>query len=386
MLADADTRSSLLQSSGTAGHDGKFFLASPDGSFRLNVSGQIQFRYNVNGQDPGPVGTLNDDFETGFQTRRTKLVFSGTAFDNFFFKIQGAFNRAGGGFGLQDAYVGYKFDNGLKVKWGQFKAPFLREELVSSRYQLAADRSATNEVFNQGRSQGIAAEYTTGSLRFMGSFTDGFNSANTDIAADPADFAFTGRIEYLGAGSWDQFSDFTSPMGSEYGVLVGIAVHYQDGVDAPGAAAIDAFSWTADISVEGDGWSVFGAVIGNHITNNTAALSPALGASADEFGFVLQGSVYLVEDIETFVRWDSIIPDSGSGFNTITAGFNYYLHGHAAKFTLDFQYFFDDPASSNFVGAVGSGGGTGIGFVPGVGPGAFTEAQFALRAQFQLLF
>lgn len=391
MLADADTRSSLLQSSGTAGHDGEFFLASPNGDFRLVIDGQIQFRYNVNGQDPGPVGTANDDFETGFQTRRTKLVFRGTAFDNFFFKVQGAFNRAGGGFGLQDAYVGYKFDNGLKVKWGQFKSPFLREELISSKRQLAADRSFTNEVFNQGRSQGVMAEYTTGALRFMGSFTDGFNSINTGIGADPADYAFTGRIEYLGAGSWDQFRDFTSPMGSEYGVLLGLAAHWQDGVDAPGVAAVDMFSWTADVSVEGDGWSVFGAFMGNHINNNGGTLaavipgaSAALGSATDEYGFVLQGSVYIVDDIETFLRWDGIIPASGSAFNTITAGANYYLHGHAAKFTLDVQYFFDDPASSNFAGTFGSGAGTGIGYVPGAVP--FTEAQFSLRAQFQLLF
>jgi len=47
MLADAETRSSLLQNSATAGHDGKFFLASPDGNFRLNIGGQIQFRYNT---------------------------------------------------------------------------------------------------------------------------------------------------------------------------------------------------------------------------------------------------------------------------------------------------------------------------------------------------
>jgi len=48
MLADADTRSSLLMSGGNAGHDGKFFLADTDGNFRLNVGGQVQFRYIAN--------------------------------------------------------------------------------------------------------------------------------------------------------------------------------------------------------------------------------------------------------------------------------------------------------------------------------------------------
>src|SRR5688572_8137802 len=47
MMADAQGRSSLLQGGATAGHDGRFFVASPDGSFRLNVGGQIQLRYLV---------------------------------------------------------------------------------------------------------------------------------------------------------------------------------------------------------------------------------------------------------------------------------------------------------------------------------------------------
>ena len=45
VLADADTRASLLQSGMTAGWDKGFFLASSDGNFKLKVAGQIQFRW-----------------------------------------------------------------------------------------------------------------------------------------------------------------------------------------------------------------------------------------------------------------------------------------------------------------------------------------------------
>ncbi|TVQ55126.1 MAG: hypothetical protein EA377_04050, partial [Phycisphaerales bacterium] len=44
VLADADTRASLMQSGMTAGHDGRFFLASSDGNFRMNISGRTQLR------------------------------------------------------------------------------------------------------------------------------------------------------------------------------------------------------------------------------------------------------------------------------------------------------------------------------------------------------
>lgn len=112
MMADANTRSSLLQSGGNAGHDGKFFLADNGGNFRLNVGGQVQFRYIANFGDENNAND-DDDFTGGFQNRRTKLSFSGhVVSSDIFYKVNGAFNRSGGDFSLEDAYVGYKFGNG----------------------------------------------------------------------------------------------------------------------------------------------------------------------------------------------------------------------------------------------------------------------------------
>jgi len=390
MLADAETRSSLLQAGGTAGHDGNFFLASPDGNFRLDISGQIQFRYNLNFRDdPADIDGDGmdedlDDFEPGFQTRRTKLKFEGHVFDpDLFYSIQGAFNRARGGgnngdFRLEDAYVGYRFGNGFEARWGQFKMPFLREELVSSKRQLAVDRSLVNEIFNQDRSQGIEVSWRNDMLRVFGAFHDGFNSDNTDLAADPADYALTGRVEYLAMGEWSQFRDFTSPRGSEpLALMVGGAVHWQDGPDGPGVTDTEIFSWTGDVSVEGNGWNAYGAYIGRA---RDADGGPNVGSATDH-AFVAQGGIYVTEEIEPFVRWDVLIPDSGSAFNTLTFGGNYYIHGHAAKFTLDVQWFLDARAD---VGSdtLAAGNNTGIGFLDN-----FTEEdEFAVRAQFQLLF
>ena len=60
LLADAGARSSLLQS-GTAGHDGKFFMASGDGNYRLNVSGATQFRYVMNFLDDDSSSSSDDE-------------------------------------------------------------------------------------------------------------------------------------------------------------------------------------------------------------------------------------------------------------------------------------------------------------------------------------
>jgi len=412
MLADADTRSSLLMSGGNAGHDGKFFLADTDGNFRLNVGGQVQFRYIANFGDSNAAD--GDDFTGGFQTRRTKLGFSGNVISkDIFFKVNGAFNRNGGNFGLEDAYVGYKFGNGWELQWGQFKAPFLREELVSSSRQLAADRSLTNEVFNQGRSQGIQLAYKAEDWRMQVAITDGFNSASTDFNQDPhffgagpsavatggeSDFAITGRAEFKLAGDWKQFKDFTSKPGSDYAMMIGVAAHYQtsdsyvNGAFGFGGPESSFTAYTIDFSVEGDGWNFFAAAVGfsSDIENLTDIDLDGTGddLSFDDFGVVVQGGMFIPDtDWEVFARWDAIFPDderaSEDSFNTITLGVNWYWSGHAAKFTLDAQIFLDESTGANGVPLAAAAGGLNTlkSFI-----GDDDEGEVAIRAQFQLLF
>lgn len=376
MMNDAQTRSSLLQSGSTSGHDGKFFLGSADGNFRLNVGGQIQFRYLANFRDddfnnvPGSGRDESDDDTTlGFQTRRTKLWFEGHIFDpNLYYKVVGAFDRGNGGFELEDAYVGYKFENGLDVRWGQFKLPFAREELVSSTRQLAVDRSNLNEVINQGRSQGVQVSWTGEQFRAAGAFSDGFNSANSDFDEDPSDFALTGRVEFLAMGDWDQFKDFTSWRGSSNGLMIGAALHWQNDSEEVANPVDDFFAYTLDASWESDGWNLYGALVG------ASADGDAPGTDSDPWGFVLQGGVFVAEDWELFARYDYTDGDNVDDFSEITFGANYYIHKHAAKFTADVVWALDDTT-----GAAATGTGTGL--LPS------TESdQFVLRAQFQLVF
>ncbi|XHC25960.1 MAG: porin [Phycisphaerales bacterium] len=383
MLADAETRSSLQSSGGTAGHDGKFFMSSAGGSFRLNVGGQIQFRYMLNlGDDLG--GTTDNDDERGFQTRRTKLDFTGTVYDDIDFKITGAFDRDGGAFTLEDAYTVFNMNENSAFQVGQFKLPFAQEELVSSRRQLAADRSVANEIFNQGRSQGVMYRYSSDDWRFAAAFSDGFNTVNTDyntsngtglLGAGEADWAFTGRFEYKGAGNWNQFRDFTSEAGSETAWMIGAAAHWETGeVGGAGSTDYDSLAYTVDATLEGDGWSLFGAFIGRSQDVDG-------GIDADDFGHVLQAAFRIPESKwEIFGRWDGVYADSSytnnDDFNTLTFGANYYMHGHAAKFTVDLQYFLDDSADNDIVSA-----NSGIGLLTDSDDG-----EIGIRAQFQLLF
>ena len=383
LLADAGARASF-QAGGTAGHDGKFFLASSDGAFRLNVSGQMQFRYNFNVRDT----TGNDkNITNGFHMRRAKISFDGQINPNIDFKVKGGFSRSSGTFKLEDAYGKYKFDNGMTVKWGQFKLPFLREENTSSSKQLTVDRSVANETFNQDYSQGVELIYAGDNFRVMGAISDGFNTDNTAFTSKKeADFAATARAELkFGDAGWKTFKDFTSFREGKTGGLVGVAGHWEtfgntgntDTFAGTAVTGMDMFSYTADASYEGGGWNIYGAFIGRTI-------DPDNSQSFDDFGAVVQGGVFVSEKDELFARWDAVFPDSSRGansddFSTLTFGANHYFvpGSHAAKLTADVQWFLDDQAmSSSLIGSE-----EGIGLAP-----TNQNDEIAIRLQMQILF
>lgn len=380
MLADAETRSSMLQS-GTAGHDGSFFLADSAGNFRLEIGGQIQYRYMANFRDESAAAP-QDDFESGFSSTRTALSFEGHIFEpNLFYKVQGNFNEAAGGtFGLEDAYFGYNLEDGWTLLAGQLRMPVLWEDMLWEQYGLAVDQSVVNAVFAQGRSQGAWVHYEADDWRMWFGASDGARSANTDFTRDPADYALTFRAEAKIAGEWSQFNSFSSAPGSEYGAKIGAAVHYQDGPNgSPLLAETEFLAYTADAMAKGDGWNAFVQFVGTQ--------TDSAGAEFDDFGFVVQGGMFLPDsDNEIFARWDIVMPDDNranhDNFNTITFGVNHYMHGQAAKLTFDVAWYLEATTDNDLVNAAANAGiGNQIGLLP-----TDEDNQFALRLQFQLLF
>jgi hypothetical protein len=423
VLADAETRSSLLSAGATAGHDGRFFIASGDGNYRLNVGGMIQVRYianfrdESNASDPDGVdgGNRADDFDPGFQNRRTKLRFDGNIVNpNWFYAVNLNFGHgfdndsptgSNNGFAfLEDAYAGYDFGNGWKGMIGQFKIPLLREELVSDARQLAAERSVTNSAFTQGWSQGVQAMYRDVDWDFAFAFSDGLQSQNTDwtnfsltttgapsfIAAGEADFAFTGRFQYKFAGQWEDFDDFTAKPGQAFSSMLGVAGHYQQSPNSGFGGDVDrnTFEYTVDISLEGDGWNAFAAFVGRHDEFKSAGSD----LDVDDFGVVVQGG-YRWSDTEIFGRWDALIPDSNwnlqeDWYHFITVGLNQYYAGHAAKATLDVCFALNETNDIAGVAEPTAGAGA-ISVLPNTGIGLLgsnSSGEAVVRLQFQLLF
>lgn len=372
VLADSQTQTSLLSTGAEAGWDKNFFLSSADGAFKLRIEGQHQFRFVWSNRDEADG---QDEDVAGFELRRTKLVFRGTLWEDLGFKVQGAFNRNGGAFQLEDAYGDWDWGNGWSLLWGQFKAPLLREEMISSSKQQAVERSYVNNVATGDRTQGIALVYTNDadSFRAWASFNDGATSLNTGFSNDQAEYAFTGRVEaVINGDGFKQFDDLPSFPEDEFGWLLGGAVHWQEDEFGTGDDEFETLIWTIDTQVEFGGANIFAYVVGAHGENNAG------DTDFDQFGFVGQGGFFLNDDWEIFGRFewydfDSDDDDESNEFSAITAGVNWYNHGHAWKWQTDVVYALDPVPSSA----------TGLGLLADTND---NDGQIVFRTQMQFLF
>lgn len=381
LLLDAAARASL-QAGPVGGHDGKFFLGSADGDYRLQFSGQVQMRYHLTGRD---AEAPDEDLTNGFNMRRVKLGMEGVVAGEWEYKVVGAFSRSRGTFDLEDAYVSRSIGENLDLTFGQFKPPLLREENISSKYQLTVDRSVVNEVFNQDWNEGVALTHETDRVRVGAVVSDGIRTRYTPYYSPAeADFAATGRVDFrLGEAPWKVFSDFTSFRGGPTGSMIGGAVHWQTSGDTANtdtfagtaAAETDLLLYTVDASYEGGGWNLYGAFVGRSTDTGDEDF--------DDFGGLVQGGVFVTDQTEIFGRWDAVFPDdsreNGDEFHTLTAGANYYFvpGSRAAKLTADVVWYLDDQAGSSSLVRVNEG----IGLAP-----SDEDGQYTVRVQMQILF
>jgi hypothetical protein len=370
VLADADVRVSALRSTLTAGWDRGFFIAAADESFRLRIEGYLQVRYAASLRDDSG----DDDTRSGFELRRTRVKFRGHVIDpSWQYSMTISYGRSDGVARLSDGFLLKTFDDTWYLKAGQFKPPLLREELMSAKRQLAVDRSLVTRsaAFNQGRAQGVEAGFEGERLRGRAMVSDGLRSANTGALEEDTELALTGRAEWLAAGTWKQFRDFSAQPGDGRGALLGAAIHYQrDEYGTARGPEEKRLIMTADASLELSGVGVFAAVNWEH--------NEADGRSdRDRIGVVAQGGAFVTERAELFARyeWGDYDEPGVADLSVLTAGFNWFIDGHRLKLTTDVGYAFKEIDE-----VWASGGASWLADAPG------RDGQVVVRSQLQLLF
>lgn len=355
VLADADTRASTLSDGIMAGWSEHFFLADAFGRFLLQIEGLSQFRFIYNYLDRA------DRSRFGFENTRTQITLRGHAFSKDFEYLvrmeatphpQPNGGIAAGAFGLTDTWVRYHLNNEWSVRAGQFKLPFLREELVSSSAQLAVERSLVNEATSVGRSSALEFAYHDSTHAFSIAFNNGMTNRQTVLRetmgvprfnrpaiGENVEYSITARYERLFAGTWNQFQDFTSPIDDEYGMLFGIAVHVQNNeaqqAQIIGESEPRSMSATADLSIEWGGASAFASVTYHYVDSPQFQIFHIIG-------IVGQASVYVAPKWELFGRYEFLQMENVSGGGAAagdlmitTFGVNYYIEGHDIKWTSD---------------------------------------------------
>lgn len=382
VLRDADRRSQLLQQSGnfTAGYSkGKFIIQDDAGDFVFHPWLQFQPRFVANFREDAKNSNTSDDFESGFEIRRMKIGFDGNAFTpNLTYLFLWATDRSTGGLNLEEAFAKYKFGD-FAVKGGQYKDPFSHESLTSSKKLLAADRSLLSDVFTGGDNfvQGVSLIYDNGGpLRAEAAYTDGANQPNRNFQDYPtsgvsANFGAAGRVEYLAFGKWASYEDFTALGNKEDMLVIG------GGVDLTQAGDTDMLLHTIDIQYETGALGLFAAYMGRYSDHAPVGAGVGSQHSLYDWGVVAQAAYLLNEQWEPFVRYDFLHLDGESqsasaenDIHEITVGVNHYMHGHAAKFTVDASWLPN--------GSIVADSGADILTTAGTN-------QYVLRVQFQLL-
>jgi hypothetical protein len=369
VLSDADTRASLLQEGMTAGHDGKnFFLASTDGNFRLNLRGQIQFRYEYNRREQD--GSINEADREGFEMSRIRLGFSGNVVDPSWTYQLLLYANSSGTTSFLDAYVTKTFDNGLSMTAGQFKIPLLREWLISETAQQFIERSTVNNVFGGSYTQGVALGYNLEQFRFLASFNDGASMINTPFGGEDTEYAFSGRVDFLAFGDWKQTSDFESWVGTDPMLVLGASAHYQKGDQITGGDETDVTRWSLDGLLKLGGVNLFAAVVGSHNR-------PDVAVETDQLGVVAQAGVFVTKQVEIIGRyeWGDLDTEGVDDLSLATVGVNYFIAKHQLKVSADIGYSFNELST----GWTYNGGGS-------LTDAADEDGQIIGRAQIQLLF
>lgn len=402
LRADADARASFLG-----------LNSQPN----INLSAVFQARYMASFRDAQPGDDLGDDDTTiGFDIPRAQIRMSGNVTESISGHLSFDFGAAelngrndAGTAVLLNAFAAWALDDSWTLLIGQWHNPVVAEEAVQAEFGLAVERSVVNEFFNPGYTQGVAAAYTSDNWKFVGAFSDGAtyigneNTANSPFNSSAEnDWGLTGRLDFLVSGTWDQFGSFSSFRGSNNGIKLGLGGHYQQqGRTNPsnwdwgvlGGVGLDRMNislWTADAMLKGDGWNLFAAYTGHHID-----ATPEVGdlPSFTNHGFVLQGGMFVSEQVELFGRYDALYLDSDlrdlagadrRHFHYLTAGFNYFLipDSFSARFTADAVYSFNNTALLDALSPE-PGGFNGPSTTGLLGS---SDGELLLRAQMTLVF
>jgi len=308
-----------------------FEFKTEDEKFSLAIGARLQFRYYFEDFDK----ESGKDDSSSFQVKRAKIFAHGNAYlKDLTYKIQ--VNTAGSSVTLEDFYVDYKMVEGLKIRAGQYKVPFNRQELTSSGSQQFVDRAITNEAFALNRDQGVMLHSFL--LRDYGEYAIGiFNGNGRNKSGNENNgHLFVGRVAFYPLGKFNMYSEsdiehLTSPKAG-----IGVAAAYNARVpfqENDTTFIKDESRITADFMFK---WYGFSLLLDYFtITNDVRD-----GEKTESTGFNVQAGAFIIpEHLEVAGRFATVEPNvdvRDDEEQEIAIGINYFIKEHNLKLQADY--------------------------------------------------
>jgi phosphate-selective porin OprO and OprP len=354
--------------------------------FALNVGKEAKLKLGgflqVNGE-VGDVGASDGNFPDNELTptravtrdrirlRRARINVSGEFFEDFDFKLEGAFEQGDGlgssrtAFSGTDVFANWHRFPEAQLKLGQFKPPFGLEQITSDSALFTAERSLPSAAMTQDRQVGVALwgkpltsvvskehgdllEYSVG--MFNG------NGRNTTINDDD-NFMYVGRLAVLPFKSkvGEQpvsmrfgVNAYQSRFGAGTRVSPGgnLRLNGTDGALTPFAPTNSArgTAWGADYSFNLGPFDLMAEYL-------EVKYEAQDKVSFNEFtanGYYIQPSYFLPvmggKKIQVVGRWESFNPGQAMNddIKSVVGGVTYYINGDALKVMLNYVHTWSD--------------------------------------------
>jgi len=320
------------------------------------VQPRITFSENDEHLDKESKASGNDT--TSVSVKRIRLEFTGNLFNReFSYKLQE--DLAGGiqgdgrkGSNLKDAWLQWNLNKAAKVRVGQHKVPFSRQELVSVQNLQFLDRSLVTQEFVPARNVGAMLQGSPdhGMTYSLGVYNgeskgEGENREGTDnkvLGAAMLSYDIGEYGERNTEGDWAYSNAPAATMG--LGVLYGqgkngfVGPQLKEFTLQPLTEDFDKLDVNIDFAVRCHGSSFQGEFFYRHLkgTSPTSQMLPAgENFRADDLGFYFQSGWFFVpRKWEIAGRFGYLAPDSSSGIDDVaeySGVVSYYIRGRFLK-------------------------------------------------------
>ena len=354
----------LLLSPGSPGHAWVTLVDKDDRKLELET--RLMFWGVSAGPEDVPSGPVQSEDINDFSVRRARFLLRAKASPRLEIYLQLGQDNDGGkvlkpdaGFRIKDFYLNYKRAEGLQVLVGQFKVPFLRQNLESGFNQLLVDRAtlpSLRPALEGQRDVGGMIWGNHGGFQYRVAVFDGSDQDTTNTRSS---FRAATRLSY----NWftpEPDAGYTGTTIGEKRILqVGLQgdaqEHRMDPKDDAGFTTLnrDYRAWAADVYFDqpfGGRWALTfeGAWLDRRDDYDSPGVSTrSIKGSYAQGGLLLPGQVGPGR-LQLVARYEDLDTERGvveSGTINRGVGINYFGKGHDRKIQFDYTRRRESPVS-----------------------------------------